>query len=78
MREYRGPGQASYRVELISDCSLSPEEMKEIIGKRVFLLLAAGTGGSAGRYEASRCVNLLGADVEAALRARLTRACPRR
>lgn len=65
-REYRGPRQASYRVELGSDCSISPDEMKALIGKPVFLLLS----GVPDRYEAGRCVNLLASDVSAAIRKR--------
>lgn len=70
-QEYRGPGKASYRVELISDCSLEPAAMKAIIGKPVFLLLAGGPD----RYEASRCVNLLGGEAESAIRNRFRRSC---
>jgi len=71
IREYRGPGQSSYRIELGSDCSLGPDEMKAIIGKPVFLLL----GGGPKRYEAGRCVNLQSPDVETAIRHRITRDC---
>src|SRR4051794_37831380 len=35
-REYRGPRQESYRIELGSDCSIAPDEMKALIGKPVF------------------------------------------
>ena len=73
-REYRGPKQASYRIELGSDCSLAPDEMNALIGRRVFLLLSGGPE----RYEAGRCVNLLGADVEGAIRARIADSCPPR
>ncbi|MEO8175342.1 MAG: hypothetical protein ABI626_01625 [Sphingomicrobium sp.] len=69
--EYRGSGKASYSIDLLSDCSLDPAEMKAIIGKPVFLLL----GGGPDRYAASRCVNLLGGDAEAAIRKRITRSC---
>lgn len=74
-REYRGPGKPTYSIDLISDCSLAPQEIGQIIGKPVFLLLAAGEGDYQGRYEASRCVNLLGTEIEAALRARFTGNC---
>lgn len=70
-REYRGPGKASYAIDLVSDCSLAPDEMKRLIGKPVFLLLAGGPG----RYEASRCVNLLGGETEAAIRERVAGSC---
>lgn len=72
--EYRGPGKASYAIELISDCSIEPQTMKGLIGKPVFLLLAGGPD----RYEASRCVNLLGGDADAAIRARVLSLCPTR
>jgi hypothetical protein len=70
-REYRGPGKSYYRVELASDCSLAPNEMKDLIGKPVFLLLSGGPE----RYEAGRCVNLLGGDVTAAIRDRYVESC---
>jgi hypothetical protein len=70
-REYRGPRQASYRIELGSDCSIAPDEMKALIGKPVFLLLNGGPD----RYEAGRCVNLLAADVTAAIRDRYLGSC---
>ena len=69
--EYRGPGKASYSIELISDCSLEPATMKGLIGKPVFLLLAGGPD----RFEASRCVNLLGGAAEAAIRDRVIGSC---
>ena len=74
--EYRGAGKPSYRLELLSDCSLDPIEMKKMIGKRVFLLLSRGTGGDS--YEAQRCVNLQAAPVEAAIRARVEASCTSR
>jgi hypothetical protein len=70
-REYRGLGKASYAIELISDCSLDPQTMKGLIGKPVFLLLAGGPD----RYEASRCVNLLGTEIDAAIRNRVASSC---
>lgn len=70
-REYRGTGAAAYPIDLLSDCSLAPDEIGKIAGKPVFLLLA----GSPGRYEASRCVNLLGADVDLAIRKRIIGSC---
>lgn len=70
-REYRGSGAASYPIDLISDCSLAPDEIGKIIGKPVLLLLAGGPD----RYEASRCVNLLGADTDAAIRKRVISSC---
>ena len=72
--EYRGPKQASYRIELSSDCSLAPNEMKALIGKPVFLLLSGGPD----RYEAGRCVNSLSPKVERAIRARVGGACASR
>jgi hypothetical protein len=72
--EYRGPTQASYRIELLSDCSLGPDEMKALIGKRVFLLLSGGPD----RYEAGRCVNLQSPAVEKAIRGRLHARCRHR
>ena len=71
-REYRGLGKASYTIDLISDCSLGPQEMQKIIGKPVFLLLAGGPD----RFEAGRCVNLLGAEIGAAIRSRVAKSCP--
>ncbi|WP_309662712.1 hypothetical protein [Sphingomonas sp.] len=69
--EYRGPGKASYAIELIGDCSLEPPTMAKLIGKPVFLLLAGGPD----RYEASRCVNLLGGAADAAIRDRVVKSC---
>jgi hypothetical protein len=74
-REYRGPRQASYRIELLSDCSLDPQAMRSVIGKTVFVLLSEGQGQNRGSYEIQRCVNLLGADVEEAIRARIGADC---
>ena len=76
-REYRGPGKRSYPIALISDCSLAPQELAPFIGKPVFVLLVEGPGDHQGSYEISRCVNLLGADIENALRARIMKACKR-
>ena len=73
-RVFRGPNQDAYPVELISDCSLDPEEMKALVGKSVFLLLS----GAPDRYEASRCVNLQGAAVEAGIRKRIKAGCTSR
>jgi len=70
-REYRGPRQASYGIELSSDCSLSPEEMNSLIGRSVFLLLSGGPA----RYEAGRCVNLQSSAVESAIRHRVETGC---
>jgi hypothetical protein len=70
-REYRGTKQASYRIELSSDCSLAPDEMKALIGKPVFLLLSGGPD----RYEAGRCVNSQSPEVEDAIRARIGAGC---
>jgi hypothetical protein len=69
--EYRGPGKPSYAVELASDCSLDPQTMKALVGKPVFLLLAGGPD----HYEANRCVNLIGGQVEAAIRRRVVSSC---
>lgn len=74
-REYRGPGKPFYRIELHSDCSLDPIEMKKLIGKSVFLLLSPGAGQNREGYEAGRCVNLLGGAAEAAIRARFSGSC---
>lgn len=73
--EFRGPGQKSYPVELISDCSLAPNEVAAVLGKRIFALLVEGPGDHKGRYELSRCVNLLEPQVEDALRKRIAGAC---
>lgn len=73
-REYRGPRQASYRIELGSDCSIDPGVMQAMIGKPVFLLLSGGPE----RYEAQRCVNLVADDVSAAIRRRYSEGCNRR
>ena len=73
-REYRGLGKATYAIDLISDCSLGPQEMQTIIGKPVFMLLAGGPD----RFEASRCVNLLGGEINAAIRKRVVSKCPPR
>lgn len=70
-REYRGTGKHSYRIELSSDCSLAPGEMKSLIGKPVLLLLSGGPE----RYEAGRCVNLQSPSVEAAIRDRIKAGC---
>lgn len=74
-RELRGPKQKSYRIDLISDCSLAPDEMNALVGRTIFALLVEGPGDHQGRYELSRCVNLLGPEVEGALRARITARC---
>ena len=73
-KEYRGPGQASYRIELSSDCSLSPDEVNSLIGRTVFLLLSGGPA----RYEAGRCVNLQSPAVESAIRHRIEMGCAAR
>ncbi|HUE78986.1 MAG TPA: hypothetical protein VMN38_05095 [Sphingomicrobium sp.] len=74
-REYRGRGKRSYPITLISDCTLGPQELAALVGKPVFVLLVEGPGDHQGNYEISRCVNLLGADIENALRARFMGAC---
>jgi hypothetical protein len=76
-REYRGPGKSSYSITLISDCSLAPQELNAVLGKPIFVLLAGGPGDHQGNYEISRCVHLLGADIENALRARILSRCKR-
>jgi len=76
-REYRGPRKQSYPVTLISDCTLAPEELTTLIGKPIFVLLVERPGDHKGSYELSRCVNLLGAEIENALRARITTRCKR-
>jgi hypothetical protein len=70
-REIRGHKQASYPIELISDCSLGPDELKAMIGKRIFVLLA----GDGNRFEISRCVNFLGGEIEQQIRQRIARDC---
>ena len=70
-RELRGPKRSSYRIVLLSDCSLAPDEMKALIGKPVFLLLSGGPD----RYEAGRCVNLQSPAVEEAVRASIHARC---
>jgi hypothetical protein len=77
-REFRGRSQASYRIELLSDCSLDPQAMQSIIGRRVFLLLSEGEGQCRGSFEIQRCVNLLEADVERAIRSRIAANCAKR
>jgi hypothetical protein len=69
--EYRGSRKVTYAIELTSDCSLEPATMKELIGKPIFLLLAGGPN----HYEASRCVNLLGDNIDAAIRNRIRSKC---
>jgi hypothetical protein len=76
-REYRGPGKRSYPIALISDCTLAPQELNALIGKPIFVLLVEGPGDHKGNYEISRCVNLLGPDIENALRARISTECKR-
>jgi len=73
--EYRGPRQTAYRIQLLSDCSLDPLEVKSLIGKRVFLLLAEGEGQNRGTYEIGRCVNRQSPEVEAAIRGRMGAGC---
>ena len=76
-REFRGPGLKSYSIDLISDCSLAPDEMKALINRRIFALLAEGPGDHSGRYELSRCVNLQSPEVEKSIRKRIGEACRR-
>jgi hypothetical protein len=75
--EYRGPRQGAYRITLISDCSLGPDEMNALLGKAIFALLVEGPGDHKGNYELGRCVNLQGSGVEKALRERMTAGCPK-
>lgn len=75
--EFRGPGLKSYSIDLISDCSLAPDEMNTLIGRRIFALLAEGPGDHRGRYELSRCVNLQSPEVEKAIRKRIGEGCRR-
>jgi hypothetical protein len=77
-REYRGRGLKSYPITLIIDCSLAPDEMKAVIGKPIFALLAEGPGDHRGTFELSRCVNLQSPAVEKEMRARLGADCPSR
>ena len=74
-REYRGPRHAAYRIQLLSDCSLDALELKSLIGKPVFLLLAEGEGQYRGTYEIGRCVNRQSPEVETAIRARTGTGC---
>jgi hypothetical protein len=76
-REYRGPGKPSYSITLISDCSLAPQELNAVLSKPIFVLLVEGPGDHQGHYEISRCVNLLGTEIEKALRDRIVKACRR-
>jgi len=76
--EYRGPSQRAYRIELLSDCSLDPLEMKALLGKPIFLLLAEGQGQNRGSYEIGRCVNRQSPEVEKAIRARVGVGCASR
>jgi hypothetical protein len=75
IREYRGRKQSSYPISLASDCSVDPQEMNRLVGKKIFVLLAEGSGESKGRYELSRCVNLQSREVESAIRSRIDRRC---
>ena len=77
-QQYRGPKQPFFLVTLMSDCSLAPDELDALIGRRVFLLLSGGRGSYEGRYEAGRCVNLQSPDVEAAIRNRINADCASR
>ena len=52
--------------------------MQSIIGKPVFLLLNEGAAQGHGSYEIQRCVNLLEADVERAIRAKIAMNCTQR
>jgi hypothetical protein len=74
-REHRVPLHAAYRIELLSDCSLDPLELKSLIGKPVFLLLAEGERPNRGTYEIGRCVNRQSPEVEKAIRARMDAGC---
>ena len=74
-REYRGPRHAAYRIELLSDCSMDPIEVKSLIGKPTFLLLAEGQGQNRGTYEIGRCVNRQSPEIEKAIRARVGTGC---
>ena len=57
-RELKGPGLRIYRIVLSSDCSIDPQEMNQMIGKTVFLLLTPSTvDGMTDAYEAGRCFN---------------------
>ena len=76
-REFRGPAQKSYSIDLISDCSLAPDELNALLGMPVFALLAEGAGDYRGRYELNRCVNLQAPDVENAIRERIGAGCTR-
>jgi hypothetical protein len=78
IREYRGPKRPFYLVTLMSDCSLAPDELDRLVGKPVFLLLSEGQGPYDGRYEAGRCVNLLGEDIDRAIRTRIDGDCRER
>ena len=73
-REFRGFKRESYRIELISDCSLGPDELRPLVGKPMFALLA----GEGNRFEISRCVNLQGAEIEREIRQRIARDCKSR
>ena len=73
-REDRGLGKSFYAIDLIGDCSLDPAEMNVIIGKQAFLLLAGGSD----HFESSRCVNVLGGEIGAAIRGRIAKSCPPR
>jgi hypothetical protein len=73
-QEYRGPGEQAYPIDLISDCSLAPDELRALLGKPVFVLLS----GSGNHYEISRCVNFLGRDIDAAIRTRIEGGCKTR
>lgn len=74
VREYRGLKAASYKIDLISDCSLAPDELRAIAGKPIFVLLS----GNGDRFEISRCVNLQGAEIEQEILRRISENCPSR
>ena len=68
-QELKGSRAPIYRIVLSSDCSLDPQTMDAMVGKKVFLLLTpASVDGAAGAYEAGRCVNQLPPAVERAFR----------
>lgn len=73
-RILKGPVRDTYRIGVISDCALVLGAADFPPGTRVRLILHGGPD----LYEAQRCVNLLGADFDAAVTRRLAPHCPRR
>lgn len=59
----KGPRQREFKIDVISDCALLLREPDVKVGQRLRLILYRTDD----RYEASRCVNLQGAEFNAAV-----------